>query len=332
MKRYGYLFDSIISPDNLRLAFYKAQKGKSAKPDVMEFRRDLDRNLLRLHDSLADGSYRVGNYHYFRVYDPKERLICAAAFAERVIHHAIMNVCDPLFERHQVPFSYACRRDKGVFAALEQARRNQCRYSWFLKLDVRKYFDSIDHAVLLGLLRRLFKDERLLALLWHIIDSYHVAPGKGNPIGNLTSQYFANYYLSPADKYAVHTLQIPAYIRYMDDMLLWADSKEELQAKGLQLEKYIDEKLSLALKPFVMNRTSHGLPALGFLVYPHQIRLNRRSRTRYAAKMRNYWCLLESGDITEKEFSINALALQAFIAHANSRGFARRVNASFQQD
>jgi retron-type reverse transcriptase len=274
MKRYGYIFEKIIDPDNLRLAFWKAQKGKSGKADVQEFRGNLDKNLLNIRNALLDGSYRFGNYHYFKIYDPKERTICAAPFAERVVHHAIMNICDTYFERHQLPASYACRRGKGVFAALEKASEYQKKYGWYLKLDVRKYFDNINHEILYNQLTRLFKDTKLLSLFRQIINSYSVASGCGNPIGNLTSQYFANYYLSSADKYAVHTLRLP-YIRYMDDMILWADSKEELQEKGLLFERFIADSLHLELKPFVLNRTSHGLPALGFIVKPSKIRLQQ---------------------------------------------------------
>ena len=208
MKRKGFILEQIADPDNLRLAFLKAQIGKSTKKDVISFREHLDTNLLQIRNQLLDGSYRCGNYHYFTVFDPKERVICAAEFSERVVHHAIMNICAVDFENKQITYSYACRKGKGTFAAIKQAACYQKKYAWFLKLDVRKYFNSIDHAILFSQLQRMYKDEAFLNLLWQIIiDSYHATDEKGVPIGNLTSQYIANHYLSYADKYLTEQLR-----------------------------------------------------------------------------------------------------------------------------
>jgi hypothetical protein len=322
----------VADVDNLRAAFWKAQQGKSGKADVALFRAHLDGRLQEAREQLLDGSYRFGQYRYFTVYDPKERVICAASFGERVVHHAIMNVCAADFDHRQIPHSYACRTGKGTFAAVAQAARYQQEYRWFLKLDVRKYFNSISHDVLLEKLERMYKDPGLLSLLWRIIDSYHACDGTGVPIGNLTSQYFANHYLSFADRYTLGSLRIPAYVRYMDDMLLWANDRSELLDKGLQLEAFIGSALQLQLKPFVLNKVEHGLPALGFLLYPHRIRLNRRSRQRFAEKLREDYRLLDSGEIGEAQFAGRALSLYGFIGHAESRNFARRIVSTIAWD
>jgi len=255
MKRRGYLIEQIADPDNLRLAFWKAQKGKSCKKDVVAFREHLDANLLQIRNSLLSDSYRCGYYHYFTIYDPKKRVICAANFSERVLHHAIMNVCACDFENRQMSHSYACRKGKGTFAALEQAARYQKKYQWYLKLDVRKYFDSIDHDVVFSQLQRMYKDERFLNLMNQIIDSYHASDGKGVPIGNLTSQYFANHYL---------------------------------------------------------------------LLYPKEILLNRRSRNRFAAKLKQYDNLLENDTISERQYAQSVMSLYGFISHAKHKGFASK--------
>ncbi|GHT84316.1 hypothetical protein FACS18947_1600 [Bacteroidia bacterium] len=325
MKRKGYLFEQITDMDNLRLAFYKAQQGKSAKKDVLQFAENIDGNLLSIRDSLLNESYPFGSYHYFTIYDPKRRVICAASFEERVIHHAIMNICSAHFENYQIPYSYACRKNKGTFAAVEKAAYYQKKYAWYLKLDVRKYFDSIDHKILFSQLQRIYKDKRLLDMFRQIIDSYHAQDGKGLPIGNLTSQYFANHYLSFADKYATEQLHIPAYVRYMDDMLLWSNDKTELLEKGILFERFITQNLQLSLKPFVMNKTEHGLPALGFLLYPNQIRLNRRSKKRFVSKLTNYTTLLDTNSISDKQFAQRTLSLYGFISHANSKGFSTHI-------
>jgi len=188
MKRAGALLDAIADPGNLRLAFWKAAKGKGAKADCRAFQEKLDANLAALRADLLAGSARVGAYHYFTIHDPKERTICAASFPERVLHHALMNVCEPVLERAAVFDSYACRKGKGQLAAVRRAESCARQYGWFLKLDVRKYFDSVDHDILQGLLRRKFKDAVVLGLFDQVLASYQTVPGRGLPIGNLTSQ------------------------------------------------------------------------------------------------------------------------------------------------
>ena len=163
-KRIGFLMPYIADPDNLRLAFWKARKGKEIKEEVIDFRKYLDKNLVSLRNELLNGTEEVGNYYYFTIHDPKERVICAAPFRQRVLHHAIMNVCHPIFERFQIFDSYATRVGKGQYAALERAKIYSAKYQWFCKLDVRKYFDSIDHEVLYQQLTTKFKDPYLLDL------------------------------------------------------------------------------------------------------------------------------------------------------------------------
>lgn len=191
MKREGYLMERIADPDNLRLAFWKAKRGKSAKLEVMAYQKNLDKNLLFLRNELIAGEVTVGNYHYFKVYDPKERQICAAAFSERVLHHALMHVCHDNFEKYQIYDSYASRLGKGTFAALERATLFQKQYPWFLKLDVRKYFDSIDHSILKNLLRKRFKDvgrqtparyDKIYGDFYFVINRDNPAPKPEKPI------------------------------------------------------------------------------------------------------------------------------------------------------
>jgi len=210
----------IADAENLRLAFWKAAKGKRGKADCVAFRERLDENLAALRAELLEGDVPVGNYHYFTVHDPKERLICAASFRERVLHHAVMNVCEPALERAAVFDSYACRKGKGRLLAVERAQGYARTHGWFLKMDIRKYFDSIDHETLRALLGRKFKDPELLRLVDRILASYQTAPGRGLPIGNLTSQHFANFYLAPLDRFLKEELRRGAYVRYMDDFVV----------------------------------------------------------------------------------------------------------------
>jgi RNA-directed DNA polymerase len=318
MKRENNLIERIADPENLRLAFWKARKSKEGKTEVNEYRKNLDRNLLWLRECLLSGNIEVGNYNYFTIYDPKERKICAAAFYERVLHHAIMNICHANFEKFQIHGSYATRLGKGTYAAIDQAKVYQQKYRWFLKLDVRKYFDSIDHALLKSLLSRRFKDKMLIDAFYKIIDSYYVIEGKGLPIGNLTSQYFANHYLAVADHYLKEKLQGLAYIRYMDDMVIWDNSKERLLKTGKDFQAFIESQLFLNLKPFCLNSSEKGLPFLGYLIFPEKVLLNRDSRKRYKNKLKFCAGKLLSGEWSQNEFQSHVLPLNAFARHANT--------------
>ena len=151
MKRTGNLFESIYDTDNIRLAFWKAAKGKRDRKEVMAFAKDFETNIIKLHHQIKTKNPNIGNYRFFEIRDPKKRRICAAAFPERVLHHAIMNICEPVLDAYAIHHSYACRKGKGTLAALQQARMFAGRHTWFLKLDIRKYFDSIDHGVLRNL-------------------------------------------------------------------------------------------------------------------------------------------------------------------------------------
>jgi RNA-directed DNA polymerase len=325
MQRANYLIEPIADRDNLYLAYYKAQKGKGAKQTVFDYGKNLNANLELLQSQILRGAIEVGDYHYFTIYDPKERIICAAPFAQRVLHHALMNICHPYFERAQIFDSYASRIGKGTYAALERAQMYNRRYRWFLKLDFRKYFDSLDHQVLKTQLERLFKDKALLTIFNKIIDSYAVNPSKGVPIGNLTSQYFANHYLSPADHFVKESLKIPAYVRYMDDMILWHDDKATLLKAGYAFQKYTEGVLRLSLKPFCLNQNTEGLPFLSYLLFPNEVKLAQRSRHRFVQKIKIAYENLELGIWSQKTFQNHIIPLIAFTEHAEAKGFRQTI-------
>src|SRR5574344_1276754 len=228
MKRQGYLTENIADLDNLYEAFRKACRGKLRKQEVLLFRKDLDKNIATLRQQILTGCIDVGHYHLFTIFEPKERKICAAEFKERVLHHAIINVCHDIFDSTLIDTTYATRKGKGVYAAVNKAVQALTKYKYTVKLDVRKYYDNISHDILKTALRRKFKDGYLLLTLDKIIDSYSTQDGRGLPIGNLTSQYFANFYLSSLDHFIKEHLRAPIYIRYMDDMLIAGNSKERL--------------------------------------------------------------------------------------------------------
>ncbi len=325
MKRQGRLIEKIVEMDNLLLAYHKAQKGKTAKRDVIEYTKHLQHNLETLRRQILAGKIETGNYHYFTVYDPKKRLICAAPFGQRVLHHALMNICHPFFEKVQIFHSYASRKHKGTYAALEKAKTYTARYKWFLKLDFRKYSDSIDHCVLKQQLNSMFKDERLLIIFNKIIDSYSVKQGKGLPIGNLTSQYFANHYLAKVDHFIKEKLRIKKYIRYMDDLALWHANKDVLKNAGNEIEILAAKEFKLTLKPFCLNYRTKGLPFLGYVLYPDSVRLSRNSKKRFKQKFEMYGNYLKSGEWTQEEYQSHIMPLIAFTEHADAKMFRKKI-------
>jgi retron-type reverse transcriptase len=323
MKRIGHLTDEIADLENLRLAFWKAKRKKSGKEEVRAFSANLDKNLLSLSEEISNGDVSVGEYSYFKVYDPKERLICAAGFHERVLHHAIMNVCDPVFEKFQIYDSYATRRNKGQFAALEKVKNWARDEIWFCKLDARKYFDSINHKILYKQLCDRFKDERLMNILWQIINSYSVTPSRGVPIGNLTSQYFANFYLAHLDHFVKEKLRVKKYIRYMDDMVMLHSSKEKLLDLAEEVRGYCKRELELELKPVCLNKIEKGIPFLGFVLFQHGVNLNKNSKKRFLMKHKRYARKLQIGEWSQKEYAQHAEPLFAFTRFADTLNMRR---------
>ena len=277
MKRVGNIFDGVIERSNLELAFWKASRGKRCREDQKRFQAHLDEELSRLRYGLVNGDYPIGDFRRFTIYDPKEREICAASFGERVLHHALMNVCEPYFDRWLVYDSYACRKGKGQIAAVKRAREFASRFAWFMKCDFRKYFDTIPHANLKAARSCRFKDPHVIAWFFRIVDSYEKVTGRGLPIGSLTSQHFANFYLGPLDRFVPGT----RYVRYMDDFIFWADDKAALLALRDRLEDFVHKELDLGLKqrPFI-NRTRHGMDFLGMRVFSNAVRLGRAPRAR----------------------------------------------------
>jgi RNA-directed DNA polymerase len=325
MRKANNLVPRIIEPENLRLAYWKARKGKTWAREVVAYRDYLENNLLTLREQILTGEVDVGNYRLFQVYDPKERQICASSFSEQVLHHALMNVCHEHFERAQVFDSYASRPGKGVHAALKRAIAfNRCG-RWFLKLDVRKFFASIHHQTVKTQLERIFKDYRLLGIFGKIIDSYEAAPGRGVPIGNLSSQYLANHYLAGLDHFIKERLHSHAYIRYMDDLVLWHPEKRWLQEAHYAIEDFLTTHLQVSLKPELLNSTERGLPFCGYIIFPHHIRLSQRSKRRYIKKLSYLNVQYNTGAWDEATCRRHVLPLVAFTRHADAKVF--RQNA-----
>ncbi len=302
MKRTGNLFEQITGFDNIRAAYLKAVKGKRFSNAALIFDLKADENLCRIRKELESGEYKIGKYRQFKIYDPKERLITAASFEDRIAHHAIMNVLEPVFERQFIFHTYACRKEKGTHKAVQHAFKKAGNCKYFLKLDVRKYFDSIPHKKLKELLFRIIKDRKCLALLFEIIDSYSVSDERGLPIGNLTSQFFANYYLSPLDHFVLEKLKPKGYARYMDDIAVFSDSKSELKNILAEMQKFV-EPFSLSFKQPVINSCRNGVPFLGYSISDKRISFLNRTRRRKARKVRRLAYEFSQGLIDGDKFA-----------------------------
>lgn len=249
-------YDGVISFENLYKAHRRARLGKRHKKEVIDFELNLSENLWKIHNELKYQEYEVGEYHKFMIYDPKEREIQAISYRDRIVQHCICdNYFTPLLEKHLIYTNVACRKDKGTDFAVKYIRKcltkispkrtgNEC----YLKIDISKYFNSIDHEVLKGKIKGIVKDERIIKLLYKIIDSYAFIKGKGLPMGNQTSQNFALLYLSNIDRYIKEKLRINYYLRYMDDMVIFFENKEKAKNNFLTIKEKIEEE-RLAVNP-----------------------------------------------------------------------------------
>ena len=329
MKRYGDLFERIVEFDNLMLAAQKAFRGKKTKPKVAEFYFNLEPELLKLQVELITGAYQPQPYREFMVYEPKMRRIHAADFRDRVLHHAICNLIEPIFERGMIHDTYACRKYKGTHAAIARAQQLSRRFGYVLKCDIRKYFQSVDHGVLKVILARKIKDPKLLQLLAVIID--HPVPrqtmGKGIPIGNLTSQLFANVYLGQLDHLIKERLRIKGYVRYMDDFLLFGNDKPELWLTLAQIKDYLTGHLKIELNESAVSLcpVTEGIDFLGFRIYPGQVRLKGKSLTRVRRHVRLMEKLYVRGAVGVDDLAGSVGSVAAHMAQANTFESRRRI-------
>lgn len=330
MKRKNNLYNQIPIHENLREAFRKAAKGKHGRSEVILFRSDFDANIEKIRHQLLDKSPDIGHYRFFQVRDPKPRSICAASFPERVLHHAIMNICEPVLDACAISDSYACRKGKGNRKALAKAKAFSKQFPWYLKLDIRKYFDTADHEIMIQLLSKRIKDRDVLMLFRKILDTYSTAQDKGIPIGNLISQHLANFYLDTFDHQIKEERRIRGYLRYMDDFVLFGNSKSFLRTELELVRLFLKDKLELELRNNIqLNKCIRGIPFLGFRVFPNKISLSPRSLRRFSIKFREYENNYLHGLWTDTEFVRHMESLADFTKAADSAGFRRNVIQQF---
>ncbi len=331
MKRHGDLFEKLITFENLYYAFRKAFKGSGRSEEACCYSFDLERNLFSLRDELVQAEYQPGTYRYFKVYEPKERTISVAPFRDRVVHHAIVNVLEPIYEKCFIYDSYATRKGKGTHRAVSRAQSFMRSAGYYLKFDIDKYFDNICHDRLLAIIQRKVKGRKLIELLSRIIVnsdiSRRLVSGRGLPIGNLTSQFFANVYLDSFDHYIKERLRIRQYIRYMDDCVIFHNDKRQLLEILRMSEHYLTNSLGLTLKhkATFLNTRSNGLPFLGYRIFPSLIRLKQDNIRRLKRKLRLREKEFLHGIISEETYAMSLSSLAGYAGFADSLHLRREL-------
>lgn len=324
-KKYKHLYNQITTFENLWVASKNARRGKRNKYSTINFEYSLEENLFDIQEKLQNESYEFGEYNRFMIHEPKKREIASAPYQDRVVHHALCNIIEPIFDKAMIFDSYACRIGKGSHRAIDKAHQLLKQYKYTLKFDIRKYFFTIDHKILLQSLEKKITDDKVLNLTQKILNTYtsehkyyfhfegddlfDTVRARGLPIGNLTSQLFANFYLDKLDRYIKEDLKIKGYLRYMDDGVLFSNSKSELHQIKDQIREFV-EKLRLRIHEdkTQVSPSKNGIRFLGFHLYPSHRRILRENLKRFKNKFGNR-CKLYSNNVIAFEnllMSLNA--------------------------
>jgi retron-type reverse transcriptase len=345
MKTFKNLYPRICSFATLETAFHKARRGKRHLPNVATFECNLDEELLRLADDLRAETYHPGGYRHFTLYDGKPRRISAAPFRDRVVHHALCQVIEPIWEARFIDDSYACRVDKGTHAALDRCTHFARRYPYVLQCDIVQFFPSVDHAILYNTLAHHIACPPTLRLIDKIIASgqgvhqerYDMQwfPGddllaasrlRGLPIGNQTSQFWANVYLHQLDQFVKQELRCPAYLRYCDDFMLFAEDKPTLHRWRREIENFL---VSLRLKIHAHKTSIHpvtnGIPFLGFLVFPTHRRLKQANGLKFQRRYKQQLGQVGRGELSYEQLDRSVQAWIAHAAHGDTWGLRRSL-------
>jgi len=336
MKRHKHLWERICSFENIAAAAREAMMGKRRKAAGARFFACWEREAVRLERELREGRYRPGAYRYFPITDPKPRVVAAAPFRDRVVHHALVRVIEPLFEPRFIEDSYACRKGKGTHAGMRRALEFAKRFSWAIKCDIRRYFPSIDHRILRGQIGRVIGDPEALRLIEIILES-HVERTEtrwpeggdlfdaeqcavGLPIGNLTSQFFANIYLNGFDHFVKQNLRARGYLRYVDDFLIFGSSRAEVRERGEAAREHL-RGLRLEIHPdkYRSVRCADGVDFCGFVVRADgRVKLRESGVRRFKRRYRKLRWEAKHGRVPMADVTRTVRAWVAHAEHAQS--------------
>ena len=321
MITYNNLYKKLCSYENLMLAFRKAKKGKSKMYYVINFEQDLDNNIKLLQKELIEDTYQPSQLKKFIVRDPKTRTIHASIFKDRIVHHAIVNLLNPIYEKVFIYDSFASRKNKGnqegilrFESFVNKVSRNgrliknpydsNSIQGYVLKCDIRKYFDSINHEILIEIIRNKISDEKVISLIQKILDNLNKEDGKGLPLGNYTSQFFANVYLNQLDYFVKHELKAKYYIRYVDDFVILHRSKKRLEYLRKRISEFlISLKLELHPEKTKIYPLRNGITFLGYRIFYNNRLLTRRNIKHFKKKLEGNIQLFNEGLISEEQLN-----------------------------
>lgn len=322
----------MIAPENLFAAWDIFKIEKRGKIDVMEFEKNLEQHIFQLHRDLKNKTYEHGPYTGFYITDPKRRHIHKAIVRDRILHHAIFKTLNPIFEPTFIADSFSCRIGKGTHKGVERmaqmlraVSRNGTRECYALKCDVRKFFDSIDHEILLEILGERFKDVDVMWLMRQIVTSFSSGQrdlfhARGVPIGNLTSQLFANVYMNEFDQFVKHELRVKHYARYTDDFLIISNDHAKLEKLIEPVDMFLKEWLKLALHPDKIQivKFRKGVDFLGYVQYPHHRLMREQSKHRMLQKLRHAETLYKRGEFDETRLNATLQSYLGALSHADA--------------
>lgn len=314
MKRVRVSLHEIVEYKNMSLALYKVAKGKRNRKDVQHFFLNIEASISQLQHDILNQESPYGHYRSFTIYDPKKRLIHAACFEDRILHHALMNITGDVFEKAMVDNTYACRPKKGVHKAVKRVQEHLRAYSHYGKIDIDSYFANIDHQILLSVLMRKFKGREIKHLFNQILQSHQNSKIQncGLPIGSLTSQYFANYYLDGLDRFLNNDPRVRKSVRYMDDVIWWCDCRNDVKSVLKEVTGYLRLQRRLLVKPSTqIQKSSQGVTYCGFRISQGCMRLSKRRKKRYQER-RLYW------EAAYQRGEIDALQLQSAYSAVHS--------------
>jgi len=330
MKIHENIFESIVSIENLFLAWEKFRKGKRSRKDVQDFEWRLEPNIFQLNRELRSRRYKHGGYHSFYIHDPKQRLINKATVRDRIVHQALFNILNPIFEAGFIPTSYSCRVGKGthngvlvVDKMIRQVSRNYTESCFVLKCDIRKFFRSVDHQLIVQSVTKRIKDEGTIWLLERIVNSFP----DGMPIGNLTSQLFANIYMDRLDQFIKQTLGVKYYARYTDDFVVVASTEEYLHNLLEPLKDFLKNHLALELHPnkVSIRKYRQGVDFLGYVILPHHRRLRTRTKRRIITRVNQLLSQEKTGQVSRKSFNQSIESYFGVLGHADSYTLEQKI-------
>ena len=325
MKRHGNLWDKIVDPENLYQAYRKARKGKAWQRGILEFEKDVDGNLLKLQKMLCKGEFTTSEYRSKTIHEPKKREIYILPFyPDRITQHALLQVVAPIWNNLMIHDSYACREGKGMHEASRKTMRHVHNYKYCLKCDIRKFYPSIDHNILMDIIERKIKCKPTLALLEDIVRSF--GGGKNTPIGNYTSQWFGNLYMNELDVELKQKHGIKTLIRYCDDFVMFSDSKGALHKLKCHIENFLKTKLDLIFSKWSVFKVTQGVDFLGYRHFPNKILLRKSTAKRVMKRIKALPELLLTDKITEGQYRSSIASTKGWLQWANTYNLRINLN------